>query len=152
MGFLVFLFQEMGQHASGSGANHGTEALVIQVVAWLKFVIETIAALIIGIGVLISVFHSARALLTHQPVYFARNRLRLSRFLVFALELELAADILGTGFSPTWDEIGKLAAIAVIRTVLNYFLAKEMHDQQMVLEGHTETDADPDAHPQVRTA
>ncbi|MEP7274458.1 MAG: DUF1622 domain-containing protein, partial [Acidobacteriota bacterium] len=74
----------------------------------------------------------------------ARNRLRLSRFLVFALELELAADILGTGFSPTWDEIGKLAAIAVIRTALNYFLAREMKEQQHLLDGHTETEETPE--------
>jgi hypothetical protein len=38
----------------------------------------------------------------------------------------LAAEILSTSVTPTWDRIGKLAAIAVIRTALNYFLSKEI--------------------------
>jgi uncharacterized membrane protein len=41
-------------------------------------------------------------------------------------EFMLAADILKTAISPTWDDIGKLAAIAVLRTALNYFLEREI--------------------------
>ncbi|HET9433205.1 MAG TPA: DUF1622 domain-containing protein, partial [Chitinophagaceae bacterium] len=43
-----------------------------------------------------------------------------------SLELLLGADVLATAVAPTWDEIGKLAAIATIRTVLNFFLEKEL--------------------------
>lgn len=53
-------------------------------------------------------------------------RLRLARWLAVALELELAADILRTAIAPTWTEIGQLAAIAVLRTGLNYFLQQEI--------------------------
>jgi uncharacterized membrane protein len=42
----------------------------------------------------------------------------------------LAADILRTAVAPTWEDIGKLAAIAAIRTVLNYFLERELHTIQ----------------------
>jgi uncharacterized membrane protein len=42
------------------------------------------------------------------------------------LEFELAADILRTAVAPTWNEIGQLAAIIVLRTALNYFLQKEI--------------------------
>ena len=56
-------------------------------------------------------------------------RLRLARWLAVALEFELAADILRTAIAPTWDEIGKLAAIAALRTLLNYFLQKEIENQ-----------------------
>jgi len=38
----------------------------------------------------------------------------------------LAADVLRTAISPTWDDVGKLAAIAAIRTVLNFFLEKDI--------------------------
>ena len=38
----------------------------------------------------------------------------------------LAADILRTAVAPTWDDISKLAVIATIRTMLNYFLAKDI--------------------------
>ena len=53
-------------------------------------------------------------------------RLRLGRWLALALEFELGADILRTAIAPTWIEIGQLAAIATIRTALNYFLQQEI--------------------------
>lgn len=53
-------------------------------------------------------------------------RLRLGRWLALALEFELAADILRTAIAPTWNEIGQLAAIVVLRTVLNYFLQRDI--------------------------
>ncbi|MNY75016.1 hypothetical protein D3C86_2141880 [compost metagenome] len=53
-----------------------------------------------------------------------------ARYLTFALELQLAADVLSTSVSPSWDQIGKLAAIAVIRTALNYFLRQEMKEEE----------------------
>ena len=43
-----------------------------------------------------------------------------------ALEFELAADVLRTAVAPTWDETGQLAAIVVLRTLLNFFLQKEI--------------------------
>ena len=53
-------------------------------------------------------------------------RLELGRWLALALEFELGADILRTAIAPTWSEIGQLAAIATIRTALNYFLQQEI--------------------------
>ena len=53
-------------------------------------------------------------------------RLKLGRWLALALEFELAADILRTAVAPTWSEIGQLAAIAALRTALNYFLGREI--------------------------
>jgi uncharacterized membrane protein len=57
-------------------------------------------------------------------------RVRFGSSLTLALELLLAADILRTAVAPTWEDIGKLAAIAAIRTVLNYFLERELHTIQ----------------------
>ena len=53
-------------------------------------------------------------------------RLKLGRWLALSLEFALAADILRTAVAPSWDEIGKLAAIAVLRTALNFFLQREI--------------------------
>jgi len=53
-------------------------------------------------------------------------RLRLGRWLSVALEFELAADILRTAVTPTWNDLGKLAAIVVIRTAINFFLQQEI--------------------------
>jgi len=50
-------------------------------------------------------------------------------WLVVALEIQLAADIVGTIVSPTSGHLIELGAIAVIRTFLNYFLSKELKEE-----------------------
>jgi uncharacterized membrane protein len=90
--------------------------------------VETAAALLIGVGALqtlILLFDPRRALT------IGRKRLawiNFARWLVLALEFELAADIIRTAISPSWDDIGQLAAIAVIRTFLNFFLERDMKE------------------------
>jgi hypothetical protein len=56
-------------------------------------------------------------------------RLDLGRSLALALEFLLGADILRTAVEPTWEEIARLAAIAAIRTGLNYFLQRELREE-----------------------
>ena len=55
-------------------------------------------------------------------------------WLLLGLELELAADIIGSVVSPTY-EIGRLGAIAVIRTFLNYFLEKDLEHAAVAATG-----------------
>lgn len=54
--------------------------------------------------------------------------LQLARWLVAGLTFQLAADIVETAITPSWDEIGRLAAIAAIRTFLNFFLDRDLED------------------------
>jgi uncharacterized membrane protein len=61
---------------------------------------------------------------------FLAVRLTFSRYLSLALEFQLASDILSTPVAPSWDEIGKLSATAVIRTALNYFLSREISEYE----------------------
>jgi uncharacterized membrane protein len=42
----------------------------------------------------------------------------------------IAADIVESIIKPTFEDIGKLAALVVIRTVISYFLGKEI-DQEI---------------------
>lgn len=63
---------------------------------------------------------------------------KFAMWIVLALEFALAADIVRTAIAPTWDDIGRLGAIALIRTALNYFLEKDME------EFNPETDGEPD--------
>ena len=103
--------------------------------AALKLVTQSLAALaeaagaiIIGIAVvrgLAAYFLSLRQARTGEVPKEA-IRLTLGRSLALALEFELAADILRTAVAPGWQQIGQLAAIAVIRTALNYFLQHEL--------------------------
>lgn len=92
---------------------------------------EFSAALIIAAAIVQALWRSVRALFL--PREAAANdeakqnlRLQLGRWLAVALEFLLAADILLTAIAPTWEDIGKLGAIALIRTALNYFLEREI--------------------------
>jgi uncharacterized membrane protein len=51
---------------------------------------------------------------------------RFGFWLLLGLEFELAADIIGSIVSPTWQDIGQLGAIAAIRTFVNYFLEQDL--------------------------
>ena len=56
--------------------------------------------------------------------------LRYARWLVVGLTFQLAADIIETSISTSWEAIGRLAAIAVIRTFLNYFLERDLAEMR----------------------
>src|SRR3954447_25071533 len=103
-----------------------------------KVIIETIArcvefaaALIIGVAAFEATLKSALIFARRNSPSNAKNevRLTLGRWLAVALELELAADILNTAVTPTWSDIEKLAAIAALRTALNYFLEREIRQE-----------------------
>lgn len=110
------------------------EAQVQGWVEWLRLLVEALGALVIAVGIVLVVFALVRRLLSREGGSFNPIRLAFARYLTLALELQLAADILSTSVAPTWDRIGKLAAIAVIRTALNYFLTKEMEHESAVQE------------------
>ncbi|MEV6550041.1 DUF1622 domain-containing protein [Streptomyces sp. NPDC051597] len=65
---------------------------------------------------------------------FNRIRLTLGRFLALGLEFQLAGDILRTAIAPSFTEIGQLAAIAAIRTVLNYVLGREIEQERREID------------------
>ena len=68
-----------------------------------------------------------------SPLY-NRLRFKFGGWLVLALEFQLAADILKTAVAPTYEHLIQLGAIAVIRTFLNYFLNKELHELPELIE------------------
>ena len=107
-------------------AEHGVQSAV----EWLRLVVETVGMLVIALGIVVALGWLVKALLSRQAAEFTTVRLALARHLALALEFQLAADILSTAIAPTWEQIGKLAAIAVIRTALNYFLMLEMRGER----------------------
>ena len=118
------------------------EHLVVAGAQWLKVVIELIGAAIIGVGTVVALWALAKALFAGRGANFTAVRLVFARYLVLALEFQLAADILSTAVAPSWDDIGKLAAIAVIRTVLNYFLVREMKEEAAEIEAEHQASTD----------
>lgn len=109
------------------------ETHVFYGVQWIKLGVEIIGALIIAWGVLIALWTYLPHMLGSRAYDFNPLRLMLARYLALALEFQLGADILATAIAPSWDQIGKLGAIAVIRTVLNYFLSKEMEREREIV-------------------
>jgi uncharacterized membrane protein len=74
------------------------------------------------------------ALLRRSAADFTPVRLDTGRFLALGLEFQLASDLLRTAVAPTFEEIGKLAAVAAIRTALNYFLGREIRAERAEIE------------------
>ena len=116
-----------------------------QLTIWLASGVEGAAAVLIGLAAIEATWRSLLLFVPGRDTGHAAGprgdaeggnaegedakeavRLRLGRWLAVALEFELAADILRTAVAPTWNEIGQLAAIVVLRTVLNYFLQAEI--------------------------
>lgn len=94
---------------------------------WLALGVNLVAMLAVAFGAAQATYGLVWAM-SHSAT---ENQLRqiwlnFARWLVAGLTFQLAADIVETTIAPTWDEVGKLAAIAVIRTFLNYFLDRDM--------------------------
>jgi len=95
---------------------------------YLARLVEIGAATMIGFASVKALYHYFIGIFKNSTEAFPKNEIRLSlgRTLALALEFLLGADILKTAVAPTWDDIGQLAAIAVLRTGLNYFLEREL--------------------------
>ena len=61
-----------------------------------------------------------------------------SRWLMVGLEFLVAADLVSTVVSPTWDELGRLATIAGIRTLLGYFLGRDLEAARRIARENAE--------------
>ncbi len=96
--------------------------------------VELAAAVVIGIAAAEATVKALLLFVTRSapPAAKTEVRLTLGRWLAVGLEFELAADILRTAVSPSWNEIGQLAAIAVLRTALNFFLAREIEREARI--------------------
>ena len=116
------------------------EELLVTTVNYLRMMVEAIGAAIVGIGALSTAFLYALSLLGLRKYSNSDIRLHLGRYLALGLEFQLGADILSTAVSPTFEEVQLLAAIVVIRTVLNYFLSKELEREREQVAPEPERD------------
>src|SRR5262245_30181186 len=91
--------------------------------------IDGMALIVIFIGTVEAFFGGVRTMLSSPTGHQQRDVwLRYARWLVAGLTFQLAADILETSIAPGWDDIGRVPAIAVIRTALNYFLERDLEE------------------------
>jgi uncharacterized membrane protein len=93
---------------------------------------ETIAVLIVAAGVVHAIFAALTAVVRGpRHAHWGRSIwATFGSWLLGGLQFALAADIVRTTIAPTWEQIGELAAIAAIRTFLNYFLERDLAEAQ----------------------
>ena len=98
---------------------------------YLGLALEALALLVIAIGGVEAAIGVVRLLLRRHASEEEKRGLWLgfAHWLVAGLTFQLAADIVHTTVTPGWHEIGRVAAIAAIRTFLTYFLDRDIELQ-----------------------
>jgi uncharacterized membrane protein len=110
------------------------EELLVTAVGYLKLAVEAVGAAIVGFGALATVVVYLLSVFGIRKRSYTEIRLFLGRYLALGLEFQLGSDILSTAVAPTIGEVEILAAIVIIRTVLNYFLSKEIERERQEVE------------------
>jgi uncharacterized membrane protein len=118
------------------GDSHGETAAKAPLESWLKLIVgylaagaEIAAAVVIGGAVIRGIVAYVRQLFSRSKQHFDSTeliRLKLGRVLALGLEFAVASDILRTAVAPTRQDILNLGAIVLLRTLLNYFLEREI--------------------------
>ena len=98
---------------------------------WMHLALDAASVVVIAIGGVAAFLVLPAAVRGRRR--FTKVRLDFARYLALALEFQLASDVLQTAISPSWDQLGILAAIATLRTALNFFLAREMKDERTLV-------------------
>lgn len=108
------------------------ERLFMEYASYVALILEGIAVVLVGLGGVEAALRAARSpwrRLSGTAGSLHRDKeifLRFATALVLGLEFELAADVIRTAIAPSWEDLGKLAAVATIRTTLNYFLERDL--------------------------
>ena len=109
-----------------------TDALEFHFQRFAEFValgIEAASIIIVAVGAIEAAATFARHALDRAAKLDRRGIwLRFATWILLSLEFTLGADVIRTAIAPSWDDIGKLGAIAAIRTALSFFLARDMEE------------------------
>jgi uncharacterized membrane protein len=108
------------------------EELFLQFATFAESLVEAVAVLTVFYGSAEAFVRLLGVVGRPATSHGARKAIwrRYGVWLLLGLEFALAADIIGSVISPTWQDVGKLGAIAVIRTFLNYFLERDLESAE----------------------
>jgi uncharacterized membrane protein len=107
--------------------------IVEHVLEYVSLAIGLVAALVIVYGVVLGLIELISAELRsfrarqEVAVVFEKIRYDVGFHLLLGLEFLIAADIIRTVLRPSFEELGILAGTVAIRTVLSYFLGKDIN-------------------------
>lgn len=106
------------------------EEMFQEIAGGVALALEALVVIIIAAAAVRAFFRTAPLLLNDDVLTQKRYEiwLRFGTAILLALEFTLAADIIRSAVSPSWDAIGKLGAIAAIRIALNFFLARDIEN------------------------
>jgi uncharacterized membrane protein len=117
------------------------EVILKEIAGNVALVAEIICVICIAIGACVAVVDVVNAAIRGQLGHKGFRRKVFKGFavwIVLAQEFDLGADIVRTAIAPTWNDIGQLAAIAVIRTGLNFFLERDLEAMEPISEAEPE--------------
>jgi uncharacterized membrane protein len=105
------------------------KAFLVLVSEYAITLIDALALLLVIAGSLEAFWKGLRVMVSSGSGHQRRDVwLRYARWLVAALTFQLAADIIESSISTSWEGVGRLAAVAVVRTFLNYFLERDLNE------------------------
>ncbi|MDD4178750.1 MAG: DUF1622 domain-containing protein [Candidatus Margulisbacteria bacterium] len=102
---------------------------LFKAINYIVYAVSFLGMFVILWGLLMVVKDFLFGLFADDPQSKRRMRQKLGGYLVLGLEFFIAADIIRTITRPDWNDIGMLAAIIALRTVLSYFLGLELKEQ-----------------------
>lgn len=96
--------------------------------------LEIVVVITVLIGAIEAVWIIARSLVRGEEHGLRHAWLRFANWVLISLEFALGADLIDTAIAPTWDDVGMLGVIAAIRTVLGYFLGRDLAEAREMQE------------------
>jgi uncharacterized membrane protein len=101
---------------------------MFEMINYAVYGISALGALVILWGIVLVLKDFLLDLFNDELGSKRKMRQKLGSYLILGLEFFIAADIIRTITRPDWNDIGMLAAIVALRTVLSYFLGQELKE------------------------
>ncbi|MFO1105039.1 MAG: DUF1622 domain-containing protein [Amaricoccus sp.] len=118
--------------SSSRGLMHGDFARLVSGLEWVSSAIDlaSIAIMLVGSLRFITGFVGAEfaADATDRLRRIDRHRMELGRYILSALELLIVSDIIHTALSLELADLLFLAALVLIRSLISYFLNREISE------------------------
>jgi uncharacterized membrane protein len=142
LGLVLLLSINVAQNNERAASAEPLESWLKVVIGYLAAGAEISAAVVIGGAVFRGIAMYFRQLFSRSKQHIDSTeaiRLQLGRVLALGLEFSVASDILRTAVAPNRQDILNLGAIVLLRTLLNYFLEREIRQvEQSRLPERTE--------------
>ena len=112
---------------------------LVHALEWAVVAIDVVACLILLIGGIRFIVGFARAEIARDDVIRVRGvnreRVELGRYILGGLELLIVSDIIHTALSLAMIDLIFLGLLVVIRSLISYFLDRELEQVKKELEG-----------------